>query len=128
MANRRFRSQFRYGMEAMTVELFAVVDIGVSGAPTLSRGLGIQGIVRDSAGQYTITLQDKYNSLLHVEVMQNAGTSAMAAPLVSVEAEDVASAKTITLQYRAIDNSTPTDPADGEIQMIKLVLRNSSVS
>ncbi len=36
MANRRFRSQFLYHHEVMVVDLFAQIDIGASGAPTLN--------------------------------------------------------------------------------------------
>jgi hypothetical protein len=130
MANRRFRSQFRFGMEAMVVELFANVSIGASGAPTLNQSAskGVASVVRDSAGQYTVTLQDKYNSLLHLEVAQQTGTSAAAAPNVVIEANTVSSDKKFTIQMRASDNSTATDPANGSSLLLKITLSNSSVA
>lgn len=130
MANRRFRSQFRFGMEAMVVELFANISIGAAGAPTLNQSAskGVASVVRNSAGQYTITLQDKYNSLLHMNVLQDSGTSAPAAPFVVLEAENVSSAKTLVIQCRAVDNSTATDPANGESMLVKITLSNSSVA
>lgn len=130
MANRRFRSQFRFGMEAMVVELFANISIGAAGAPTLNQSAskGVASVVRDSAGQYTITLQDKYNSLLHMNVLQDSGTSAPAAPFVVLEAESVSSNKQLTIQCRAVDNSTATDPASGESMLVKITLSNSSVA
>lgn len=114
----------------MTVELFAVVSIGASGAPTLSRGQGIASIARQSAGQYLITLQDKYNSLLQCNVQQKAASAgtAPAAPLSLVDSETVSSTKTVVVKMRAIDNSTATDPADGQVLYINLVMSNSSVS
>lgn len=129
MANRRFRSQFQYGFEAMPVSLHCVFDVGASGAPTLNQTLskGVESIARNSAGQYTITLEDKYNGLLHATIDQRPGTSPPAAPLAVVEAEDVDGAKTVVLQYRDIDNSTATDPADGEQQRLHLILSNSNV-
>lgn len=130
MANRRFRSQFRFGMEAMVVELFANISIGAAGAPTLNQSAskGVESVVRDSAGQYTITLQDKYNSLLHMNVLQDSGTSAPAAPFVVLEAESVSSTKQLTIQCRAVDNSTATNPANGESMLVKITLSNSSVA
>ena len=129
MANRRFRSQFRYHFEAMVVELFCKFDVGTDGAPTLNvtQSKGVASIARNSAGQYTITLEDRYSRLIHVSVDQRPGASAPAAPLAVVEDEDVDGAKTIVLQYRAIDNSTAEDPADGEEQNISIILSNSSV-
>lgn len=129
MANRRFRSQYRFGEEAMVVDLYLKVAIGATGAPTMDTNLskGIASIVRNSAGQYTVTLKDKYMRLIHASVDQRNGTSAAAAPIAYVEAEDVDGAKTIVLQYYAIDNSTPTDPGSGEEQRWHFILSNSSV-
>lgn len=43
------------GLELNPVKLWAVVAIGASGAPTLTRGKGISSVVRNSAGKYTVT-------------------------------------------------------------------------
>lgn len=128
MANRRFRSQFQYGLEAMIVELYLVADIGAAGAPTLraNDSKGIESMVRDSAGQYTITLQDQYNKLLALDIGVES-TNPPAAPLQHLEVEDVASAKTLQVQFLDIDNSTPTDPANGEVVRMRITLGNSSV-
>jgi hypothetical protein len=126
MAN-RLLNQFRYSFEPQVVEIFAVVTIGASGAPTLSRGKGISSITRNSAGQYTILLQDVYQQLLDCSVSIDSGTSAAAAPMWVVEDETVSSTKNVILQFRAIDNSTVTDPADGEILRIRMSMRNSSI-
>ena len=125
--NRRL-FQFRYSFEREVVEYFAVVTIGATGAPTLTIGKGITSITRNSAGQYTIRLQDASAKLLSCSVMFDSGTSAAAAPMVVVEGEDVEDIVTpeVILQCRAIDNSTATDPADGERMLIKLAVRNSS--
>lgn len=126
MANRRMQ-QFRYSMENVVVDLYAVVTIGASGAPTLTRGKGIASVARESAGQYLITLEDSYPQLIGCDVMIYSGTSAAAAPLVVLEANAITASKTCTIQCRAIDNSTATDPASGEILYIHLALRNSSI-
>jgi hypothetical protein len=129
MANRQFRSQFHYSFDGMPVRLQAQVTFGASGAPTLSTNAkGIATVVRNSAGKYTITLRDSYNALLGVSVAQLTGTSAAAAPIVTVVSQAVSNATpTLVLQYRAIDNSTATDPASGEIAYITITLNNSSV-
>jgi hypothetical protein len=128
MANRQFRSQFQYGFEGMVVELYAHVTYGATGAVTLdtANSKGIASVSRTSPGLYVITLQDKYNKLLHFDVAQ-LSTGAMAAPIVNLKAQTVSSNKTLTFQYLAINNSSATDPADTEQAFIKITLGNSSV-
>jgi len=127
MANRQFRSQFMYGFEGMPVKLYAKVAFGADGAPTLSRAQGFTSVTRNSAGQYTFLLQDKYRGLLGMSICQYSATSAQAAPFCTLEAEAVASTKNFVLQYRAVDNSTATDPASGEALYLEITLANSSV-
>lgn len=66
----RLYNQFRLALEKKIVDLYARVTIGAAGAPTLvaSASKGIQSITRNSAGLYTIVLQDKYVGLLHFSV------------------------------------------------------------
>lgn len=100
------------------------MSIAGSGAPTLSRGLGVASIVRDSAGVYTLTLQDKYMRLMHVEIAQLVATAEdLSFQLV---AEDVDNAKTI--QFRCIDSSAAeTDPSSGSRLLVRIEVKNSSV-
>lgn len=128
MANRRFRSQFRFGHEAMVVELFMKMDIGAVGAPTLDvkASKGIESVTRLGAGQYEITLEDRYVKLLHMDDDQRNGATAPAAPMVQVESDTVSSDKKIVIQYRDVAQAA-TDPADGEEQRLKLTLSNSTV-
>lgn len=122
--------QFRYSYERDIYEIFMKVNIGASGAPTIptSSAKGVTSITRNSAGLYTIVLQQTYNRLLDVNVQSISGSSAQAAPMVTVVSETVATAatKNIVLQFRAIDNSTATDPASGEVLLIRFALRNAS--
>lgn len=121
MANRRFNR--KQALEREVKELFADVAIGATGAPTLTTGLGVASVTRDSAGVYDITLEDKYNSLLHVSVIQ---LEATAEDLTfQVESEDVADTKVVRIQCKAAD--TETDPSDGSRLLIKLDLKNTSV-
>lgn len=131
MANPYARDQFLYKAEASVFEYYAHVSFGAAGAPTLdtSNSKGILSISRQSAGQYLITLVNPgFRKLLNVSAMQFPGVSAPAAPLCVLEANSVSSSPaTIVLQYRAIDNSTATDPASGEQVFISITLGNSSV-
>lgn len=128
MANRQFRSQFQYGLEGMVVELFAHITYGATGAPTLDapNSKGVASISRTSAGLYVLTLQDSYNKLLGFTVNQ-LSTGAQAAPVLNIVSQTVSSTKIVTFQYRAINNSTATDPASGEQAFIQITLGNSSV-
>lgn len=129
MANRRFNSQFQYGFERMPVRLCGHVTFGAAGAPTLdpNNSMGIASISRTSAGLYVITLQDVYNKLLGLDLSQ-LSTGPQAAPIVNLKAQTVSTAKTLTIQYLAIDNSTATDPASGEQLFLRVILSNSSVN
>lgn len=121
MANRNFN---RYqALEKEVKVIYAEVAIGASGAPTLSRGTGVESIVRNSAGLYTLTLQDKYNRLMHSDIKQL--VSAAEDLQFQLVAEDVDNAK--TLQFRCVTAAVETDPSNGSILFIKLELKNSSV-
>lgn len=121
MANRNF-NRFQ-ALEKEVKSLYADVAIGASGAPTLTRGLGIQSITRDSAGVYIVMLQDAYNRLMHVDIKQVVATAEDLT--FQVEAEDVDGAKTI--QFRCLAAATETDPSSGSRLLIKIDVRNTSV-
>lgn len=120
--------QFRYSYERDVTDIFLKVNIGASGAPTIASGnaKGVASMTRTSAGLYAITLQQTYNRLLDCSSQSISGSSAQAAPMMTIVSETVASTKLVTLQYRAVDNSTATDPASGEVLLIKISVRNSS--
>ena len=68
-------------LEQGIVELFASVAIGAAGAPTINvkKSKGISSIVRNSAGNYTISLQDIYQYLLFLDTMVVLGAGAPSA-------------------------------------------------
>lgn len=127
MANRRL-NQFRLSYENRIVEIMAVIDIGGTGAPTINRAKGVTSITRNSAGNYTLLLNDAFNSMLHVGVQQLKSSGALAAPICKVVSADLTSAaQTVVLQFYAIDNSTATDPDNGAQLLIHIAARNSSI-
>jgi len=102
------------------------VTIGASGDPTLSTdgsSLGVASITRTSAGLYVITLRDKYTALVNASFMHLDDTLQNLS--FQVNAETVASTKTITLWTRVV--ATATDPTDTAIIYGTLTLKNSSV-
>lgn len=127
MANRRF-FQFRMSAQRDVVDLSAKVAIGATGAPTLSLtdAKGIASVTRNSAGNYTVKLQDNYAALMSASVtMLNATVSA--APASQLISEQVASA---TLPQLVIQCLSPagiaTDPDNGATLLISVMLRNAS--
>lgn len=121
MANRNFNR--KQALEKEVKELYARVTIGAAGAPTLAMGVGIASISRTSQGLYLLTLQDKYHSLKHMQVMflDDAAQDIRA----QLKEEDVDGAK--TLSFFTLTGATETDPVSGQTMYIKLDLKNTSV-
>lgn len=121
MASRYFKNV--QAAETGRVYTHLKVNIGATGAPTIADGPFIESIVRNGAGDYTITLQDSYNELFHFGCTQLLATN-----------------QDITFQLRTADVSTKairfickvattaTDPGSGSVLYIDLGLKNSSVA
>jgi hypothetical protein len=124
MANRNFHRVQSLAREVKSV--YANVSIGASGAPTLNANssVGVASVSRDSAGVYIFTLDDKYNALLHVDVIMLEATAEDIT--FQIESEDVSSAKTIQIQCKAA--AVETDPSDGSVLLVKIDLKNTSVT
>lgn len=123
MANRNFnRAQ---NLEKEVKSLFLDVAIGAAGAPTLTKALGTTSITRNSAGLYTIVLDDKYTRLMAVEIRNLAAVAqGLNFELVS---ETVSTSKTIVFRCLDLDGTpTETDPANPSRLLIRIDLKNSS--
>lgn len=120
MASRNFnRSQ---SLEKEVKTLYADVAIGATGAPTLTKGLGVASVARDGAGEYTLTLEDKYVRLMHVSFIHlDADAQDL---LFQLNSEDVDGDKTITFETLTAD--AETDPAQGSRLLIRIDLKNST--
>jgi len=133
----RYYQQFQKTLVKEVVSVFAKISIGASGAPTLlnyASCQGINSIVRNSAGNYTLVLGqptplpghvDQYAFLLSVDqsVLFN-GISAV--PHFNVVSESVASAGSITFQYSSA-SGTAMDPDSGSVLLLEIKLKNSHV-
>ena len=120
MASRNF-NRFQ-ALEKEVKTLYAEVAIGSSGAPTLTSGLGITSIVRNSAGVYIVTFDDKYVRFMAFSAHQ---LEATAEDLTfQVESEAVSASKTLQFQCKAA--AVETDPSSGSVLFLKFDLKNST--
>lgn len=129
MANLRYRSQFHQSYAAERASLFATINFGATGAPTIASGtgMGISSITRSSAGLYVITLVQPFMALLGVRAtFVDAAAPASPSLYVSSNAVATRSAPTLSIQFNAA--GTATDPASGESVLLEIVLNNSSLS
>jgi hypothetical protein len=98
--NRLFK-QFFFSFITKLIGVYGKFTVGASGAPTLvaAASKGIESIVRDSAGLYTITLQDRaYNLLFFDAVVQSAAGTITAVGHV-IRADNLRSAGTIQVLF-----------------------------
>lgn len=107
--------------------LYLKATIGASGAPTINalQSMGIDSVSRVSAGKYLITLNKSYQSLRHAKSCFIASGGA-AAPDLSVDTDAVRSAGTLTVLTQS--GGVNTDPAQGEVMLIEIMLKDSSVA
>jgi hypothetical protein len=131
MAN-RYLEQFTYSMEKKTVRLFGSFVIGAAGAVGTVKGGGIKSVVKEAtAGQYSITLNDKWSRLLHA----NGGfVGANPSGVASVQVlenpanlqSDFAADSTYKIQFYDFAGDA-VDAASGSVHSFEIVVRNSSV-
>lgn len=137
MAN-RYLKQFQYTLEQDSVTLFAQVVIGSSGAVTSYKGGGIASVVKEAtAGQYTVTLTDKWSKLLFVESQKVQSSISQIEQIQVLETaaglqSEIQGATGFKLQcLAATSSSDPTliaaNPDSGCQLLLKITVRNSSV-
>lgn len=126
MAN-AYMYQFRFSPVPAVSELFAKITIGATGAPTLSaaNSKGIASITRNAAGKYTIVLNDSWNKFLNLKACFLSSSGA-AAPDVCVFSEAVSASKSLIILCQA--GGVNTDPANGEVMYLQIVLKNTSAN
>lgn len=128
MSNRRF-NQFRLQLEKKVVDLYAKVTIGATGAPTLvtAYSKGIASIARNSAGNYTVTLDDKYPRFLFMQNFHADADGIVPSPVMSLIAEDVDGLKTIQVVFSDTASPSATELGDGETVYLHITLANTDV-
>lgn len=123
----RYTFQFLNSFVPNLTCLYLKATIGALGAPTISAAasVGIDSISRVSAGKYLITLNKKYQALRMAKSCFIASGGA-AAPNLAVDTDSVASAGTLIVLTQA--GGVNADPASGEIMLIEIMLKDSSVA
>ncbi len=132
MADRSFL-QNHGALEVGVVDLFCSITVGSTGAVSASAGKGTTSITRNSAGKYTILLQDTYNDLLWADVKVLSATGSDPATIavagrVFSQAVATAAAPTVIIQGYAYDDGAAADFGVGAKLLVKLTLKNSSVA
>jgi hypothetical protein len=126
-------NQFAISYEKGLVHIYARVDIGASGAPSLvaKYNQGIKSVVRNSAGDYTVTFGaigqagiDKYQRLMAFRgVVSNATASAVIAVQPLADATAAGSMEVVCVSASGV----PADPESGSELLLHFVVKNSTV-
>lgn len=118
-------------LEQEVVDLYLTLDVGASGAVSSAKGIGLSGIVKETAdGQYSITLKEAWIKLLHASVLViDDATSAVAMVQIlenpaNLQA-DMKADKTFKIQCLDFTGAA-VNPTSGCQLKIKVTLRNSS--
>jgi len=123
MAN-RYLNQFAACAENAVVSIFGKASItNTTGVVSAFSGKLISNVARTGAGEYTITLEDSWNSLLDASFQIVAATPVDLVP--QVLSYSVTTAKTVVVNLLAA--AVPTDSAQDIELMFTLTLKNSSV-
>jgi len=108
-------------IERSAKKMHLEVIIGAAGAPTLSRGISITSITRNSAGLYTVVLP-KFNKFLSAHFTRL---------LATVEAGSVqltaVNAQAGTVQFMTIIGGVAADLTSGTVLYIDLEYKNTVV-
>jgi hypothetical protein len=125
MANRLFQ-QFSGTLDKGVVYVQGSFAPDTANAPTTVRGSGFS-VARTSTGLFTITLQDKYVSLLSAQVSLQLATGDD--KMLQLGAIDVISARTIQIRVWDISGGAVADIAANANNRINflLLLKNSTV-
>jgi hypothetical protein len=119
--------------EAMLVEVYGSAVIGASGAVGTVKGGGIASVVKEStAGQYTITLTERFERLISSNVGCFAATATGVVPIAQV----LMSPATLQASFKANGALTvqfydyagaAANPASGSVVSFRVVVRNTQV-
>lgn len=131
MANRNFKDRVKT-LESEVVHLYGQVTFGASGAIASQNSKGFSvAQTASEAGRYTVTLEDRYSTLLFVgcNIEGAADTAFGATGLIRALRNVDMSSKTFDIQLVEADgNLADTDPASGDVLYICIVLKNSSLT
>lgn len=124
----RLYNQFYNSLEKKKIVLYGSVAVGATGAPTINAttSKGITSIVRNSAGNYTLTLADKYVALFNVKCTLKLASGSPAVIGCVLRSETVVSTKTIVIEFLNASFAA-TDPASGCTMLLEIVLNGTTI-
>jgi hypothetical protein len=123
----RWLNQFTLCLEKRQVNVFCSFSVGASGAPTLliPNSKGIKSIVRNSAGNYTLTFQDNFVKFLGMDMIVQNSSGIAAAPNVGLISANVQTVPG-TLNFVTSSAGSATDPASGDTVYLSIRLGDST--
>jgi hypothetical protein len=106
----------------MLTSIHGIIDIAADASVA---GSSIKGatVAKSGTGEYTVTLADKFNALMDVQLTVEAATPVDLVP--QILSTDVSGTKEIV--FSLLTGATPTDPSAVCKVHFKAFLRNSSV-
>lgn len=111
-------------LEVAPIDLAGTITIGASGAVSSFSMRGVSSVVRNSAGNYTVTLDQPYNALLAFHMgVQSASPQSIGGQLASYNLASGTQTLTVNTQAAGV----ATDPTSGTVLYLLLRLSNSSV-
>lgn len=126
MAN-GYYNQFHFSPVPMLTAIYAKISFGATGAPTLvtanGASKGIASVSRNGAGDFSITLSETFPLLKGINASFVASSGA-AAPIVTVKSDLVSTTKVLRVNTQA--GGVNTDPANGEVLLLEIMLKNST--
>lgn len=121
MANRNFE-QYSYSLIKKKVDVAGYAELSAAGAITAQNIMGAK-FEKADVGEYTLTLEDKYNALLFAKAEIAENVEDLKAV---VTASDVANTKVITIKL-VDDLGAETDVTATAKLYVHLILKNSGV-
>jgi hypothetical protein len=132
MANRNFYST-QYTYEVEPVKIYAKILVGAAGAVSGTKlGLGVAGVVKEAtAGQYSITLQNKFAQLLgvNITVIAPIPTVALATQILETPSAiqaDIKADKTFKIQLLDVAGAA-VNVASGDEILVEITMRQSKI-
>lgn len=123
MSSRYFEQNVNNAEKGLTVLLAKALITGGTGVVASFTGKHVASFARTGAGDYLITLQDKFVSLVGVHAQILSATAQDLVP--QIVAETVSTNKTIRVKTLAV--AAATDAAQDCALFVTLYLKNSSV-
>jgi len=104
------------------VTLFAIVDIGAAGAPTINNAPGIASVTRTGAGAYDVVYSDVFSFFIGMDFMLQAAAAEVLT--VQITAVDLSTKK---ISFLCVDDAgVAADPSNGSSIRFALKFSQSS--